>query len=122
MYNFSATILGMPANLAKDAVSLSPKRVLLKARAWFALYILAGAGARPWRLIHIVFLGNCVEARRTFKAILSMPKMVPAPSSLGVVSVDDGGELVPGVGTKRSTDAARDDGAKRPRVERAEVD
>ncbi|CAD6585044.1 MAG: hypothetical protein TREMPRED_004018, partial [Tremellales sp. Tagirdzhanova-0007] len=88
-----ATILGMPANLAKDAVSLSPKRVLLKA-----------------------------QARRTFKAILSMPKMVPAPSSLGVVSVDDGGELVPGVGTKRSTDAARDDGAKRPRVERAEVD
>jgi hypothetical protein len=27
-------VLGMPANLAKDAVCLNPKMVLLKARAW----------------------------------------------------------------------------------------
>jgi ribonuclease P/MRP protein subunit RPP1 len=30
--NPSATVLGMPANLAKDAVSLTPKSVLLNAR------------------------------------------------------------------------------------------
>jgi len=29
-----ATMLGMPANLAKDAVSLNPKLVLLKARKY----------------------------------------------------------------------------------------
>jgi ribonuclease P/MRP protein subunit RPP1 len=27
-----ATMLGMPANLAKDAISLNPKKVLLNAR------------------------------------------------------------------------------------------
>ncbi|KAK4688664.1 ribonuclease P/MRP protein subunit RPP1, partial [Tremellales sp. Uapishka_1] len=43
------TLLGMPANLAKDSVSLNPKLVLLRA-----------------------------QARRTYKAILSMPKIVPA--------------------------------------------
>lgn len=30
----SATILGMPANLAKDSVSLTPKMVLLRAREY----------------------------------------------------------------------------------------
>jgi len=32
-----AAILGMPANLAKDAVSLNPKMVLLRARVFFFL-------------------------------------------------------------------------------------
>ncbi|GFZ46172.1 hypothetical protein JCM24511_04419 [Saitozyma sp. JCM 24511] len=45
-----AAVLGMPANLSKDAVCLNPKMVLLKA-----------------------------QARRTFKAVFSMPKMMPAP-------------------------------------------
>ena len=32
MISIRATMLGMPANLAKDAVSLNPKMVLLRAR------------------------------------------------------------------------------------------
>ncbi|EJT52752.1 Ribonuclease P protein subunit p30 [Trichosporon asahii var. asahii CBS 2479] len=45
-----ATILGVPANLAKDAVSRTPKAVLLRA-----------------------------QARRTYKAVVSAPRLVPGP-------------------------------------------
>ncbi|ORY33779.1 RNase P subunit p30-domain-containing protein [Naematelia encephala] len=62
-----ATILGMPANLAKDAVSQNPKMVLLKA-----------------------------QARRTYKAVLSMPKLVPAPGQpLPAPNVIENGKVSP---------------------------
>ncbi|WVQ73789.1 hypothetical protein IAR50_003369 [Cryptococcus sp. DSM 104548] len=44
------TMIGMPANLAKEAVERTPKMVLLRA-----------------------------QSRKTFKAIMTMPKYVPAP-------------------------------------------
>ena len=50
-----------------------------------------------------------------------MPKMVPAPGA-SEVQVDNDGELEGGRGTKRTTDTARDDDGKRPRVDRAEGD
>ena len=69
----------MPANQAKDAVSANPKRVLLNARE-----------SRIPDLPRRDPLMGCVEARRTFKGVMSMPKVVPpqGPSSVPVDTTD----------------------------------
>ncbi|WOO85861.1 Ribonuclease P protein subunit p30 [Vanrija pseudolonga] len=59
-----ATILGIPANLAKEALSLTPKKVLLRA-----------------------------QARRTHKAVTSAPRLVPPPSGSGGAAEDDAMEV-----------------------------
>ncbi|TXT07114.1 hypothetical protein VHUM_03284 [Vanrija humicola] len=59
-----ATILGVPANLAKEALSLTPKKVLLRA-----------------------------QARRTHKAVTSTPRLVPPPSAAREAAGDDAMEV-----------------------------
>ncbi|KAL1405527.1 RNA-binding RNA processing protein rpp1 [Vanrija albida] len=59
-----ATILGVPANLAKEALSLTPKKVLLRA-----------------------------QARRTHKAVTSAPRLVPPPGGAAAADEDDAMEV-----------------------------
>ncbi|WWC69507.1 uncharacterized protein I206_103449 [Kwoniella pini CBS 10737] len=54
------TMIGMPSNLAKESISTTTKNVLLRA-----------------------------QARKTFKAIMSMPKLVPAEADNDGESIDD---------------------------------
>ncbi|RSH91304.1 hypothetical protein EHS25_009603 [Saitozyma podzolica] len=81
-----AAVLGMPANLAKDSVSLNPKMVLLKA-----------------------------QARRTFKAVFSMPKMMPAPglSTTETAALQEPPEA--DIDVAIDTDVEMGDGVKRQR-------
>ena len=69
----------MPPNLARDAVSVVPKLVLLRARQWIILGVCKGV-VRQKTL-------TCAEARKTFKGVLSAPKLIqpePAGSAPGV--------------------------------------
>jgi len=60
----------MPANLAKDAVSLNGKMILLRARTSFQI-------SGVTREANVV-----AESRKTFKAVFGAPKVVPALSQL----------------------------------------
>ncbi|KAK8869861.1 hypothetical protein IAR55_000429 [Kwoniella newhampshirensis] len=66
------TMIGMPANLAKEAVEKAPRLLLLRA-----------------------------QARRTFKAVMSMPRIVPVPGM-----VDDEGKEDPIVSSSPAKRAA----------------
>ncbi|ORX39848.1 RNase P subunit p30-domain-containing protein [Kockovaella imperatae] len=74
------TMLGMPANLAKDAVSANPKRVLLNA-----------------------------QARRTFKGVMTMPKMVDPPEPSAALVEAEGR-------AKRQSDTGQLQEAKRVKI------
>lgn len=65
----------MPANLARDAVSLNGRMVLLRART--SIY----QGRDGQRT-----LTKLIESRKTFKAVFGAPTIVPAPSALNVES------------------------------------
>ncbi|WRT67089.1 uncharacterized protein IL334_004055 [Kwoniella shivajii] len=68
------TMIGIPSNLAKETISSTPKSVLLRA-----------------------------QARKTFKAVMSMPKLVPAPDDQ---LVDISTSFPPG--KKRPSDIGQD--------------
>ena len=108
----------MQANVAKDAVSLGPKMVLLKART--SGYFSASS-TPPVLSLRMGKKGSSrltlVEARRTFKAVLSAPRLVPSLVDTGAdgaqLSEDDekdDGEVVP---AKRK---ARQGGGKKKKV------
>lgn len=92
----------MPANLAKEAVSLNPKKVLLRARTWFPNLVDND--------IELTF--GRTEARRTFKAVLSMPKMVPPPG----IAQGDENDLEVTAPTKRTKQDAEDEDSETKRV------
>ncbi|WWD15862.1 hypothetical protein CI109_100286 [Kwoniella shandongensis] len=68
------TMIGMPANLAKEAVEKAPRLVLLRA-----------------------------QARRTFKAVMSMPRIVPAPGG-AVANAEDSNGVVASSPAKRAAE------------------
>lgn len=110
----------MPANVAKDAVSLGPKMVLLKARTSGHFSALSTSAVS--RLL-MRYEGSSrltpVEARRTFKAVLSAPRLVPSLADAGADGgqlsddYEDDGEVVP---AKRK---ARQGGGKKKKVKTA---
>ncbi|OXH38717.1 hypothetical protein J008_01825 [Cryptococcus neoformans] len=106
------TLIGMPANLAREAVDKTPKMVLLRAResGWyhFLLFLWSPPSLRSYVLTMLK------EARKTFKAIMTMPVLAPpladADTSMEGTSTGD-------VLNKR----AADDGTKDAVVKRSRV-
>lgn len=103
----------MPANLAREAVDKTPKMVLLRAREsgwdYFLLFLWSPPSLRSYVLTMLK------EARKTFKAIMTMPVLAPpladADTSMEGTSTGD-------VLNKR----AADDGTKDAVVKRSRVD
>lgn len=90
-----ATVLGMPANLAKDAVSLTPKSVLLNAREYCQYQALK---LTPF----------LAEARKSYKGVLSQPRLVfPAKE------VSSGARNAEGIQTRVADAPVREGNAKK---------
>ncbi|KIR37021.1 hypothetical protein I352_00333 [Cryptococcus deuterogattii MMRL2647] len=82
----SGTLIGMPANLAREAVDKTPKMVLLRA-----------------------------QARKTFKAIMTMPVLAPPPLAEADTSMGDT-SAVDVLNKRAADDTAKDAVVKRSRV------
>lgn len=100
----------MPANLAREAVDKTPKMVLLRARKFERFIICARLGSQ------LTNYYDNVEARKTFKAIMTMPVLAPPPLAEADTSMVGDTLAVDVLNKRAADDTTKDAVVKRSRV------